>query len=204
MKKILLLIFFTSFIYADEAEKFFYERGYENGWNKGYDLGIQKGIEIAKKVIEKYKDNIKAFEIGKYLIEEKKLTYPQIYQIIDPKSGVLSFEITPSRIESELNIDDIFAKFGNLPTGEQKQQELSNNLNNSVLLNDRDSNTPDLPDSTNGNIIYMNVKKNFQNENILRKANLVYEEDKEYYRVMFFNPQEKKDFCSKFSEVCSK
>lgn len=204
MKKFLIFVLLTSFIYADEAEKFFYERGYENGWNKGYDLGIQKGIEIAKRVVEKYKDNIKAFEIGKYLIEEKRLTYPQIYQIIDPKSGTLSFEITPSRIENELSIDDIFAKFGTLPTGEQKQEELLSNLNNSVLLNERDSNTPDLADSTSGGIIYMNVKKNFHNESILRKANLVYEEDKKYYRVMFFNPQEKKDFCSKFSEVCKK
>lgn len=194
----------ASCVYGDNGEKFYYDRGFENGWNQGYDLGIQKGIEIAKKVVEKYKDRIRAYEIGKYLIEEKKITYPQIYQIQDPSSGALTIQVTPSHIEQELNIDQIFDIFGTIPTIEQKKDQFLSQSNNSVVLSPRDGNLDSMPrnPSKNSEIIYMNIKKNSQNEKVLRQANLVYEDHKKVYRVMFFNAKEKKDFCSQFKEVC--
>ena len=189
---------------ADEAEKFFYERGFENGWNQGFDAGVNKGIEIAKKVVEKYKNRVRAFEVGKYLIEEKHLTYPQIYQVLNEKDGMVTFQILPSRMEKELNIDDIFAQFGELPNGEEKKEMLLSDLNNSVMLSSRDSNTYDVPSPANrdSNIIYMKVSKTSENHKTLRNANLVYIEEKKHYKVMFFNKNEKQAFCAQHKKVC--
>lgn len=203
IKTLLISLSFVSISHADESEKFFYNRGYEKGFNDGYESGVAKGLAIAKNVVAKYKDRIKAYEVGKYLIQEKYLTYPQVWQMIDNDGNVV-LSVTPSKIEKELNIDDIFAEFAEIPKKDYKAGSLEQSLNNSVVLSSRDYNANDLPDSTkrDSNISYINIKKTSKNEELLKKANVVFEENKKSYKVIFFSPQEKIDFCKNFKEIC--
>ena len=56
---------------------------------------------------------------------------------------------------------------------------------------------------SNQNIITISIEKSGENEEILKKANLVYSVDKEKNRlkVMFFNRTEKQNFCDQF-QIC--
>ena len=75
---------------------------------------------------------------------------------------------------------------------------------NSVYVANRDASTfmPASADS-NQNIITISIEKSGENEEILKKANLVYSVDKEKNRlkVMFFNRTEKQNFCDQF-QIC--
>ena len=205
-KMFLFLLMLSSFVFAEnEAEQFFYSNGYEKGYDKGYDDGVKQGIKIAKEALKKYADTIKAREIGKYLIESKKLTAPEVWQT-KTENG-LNFTIMPSVIEDELDIDALFEKFGSIPTKTEEKglkQKMSGDELNSVFLTDRDSNSNNLPSkaSRNEEMITLNIVKTYDNKKILDKANLVYSETDDVYQAVFFSRAEKKQFCSDFRELC--
>ena len=76
IRKITILsIVSLSTLFGASTEDFFYQKGYENGFNKGYELGIKQAFAEAKNVLQKYKADLRAYEIGKYLISTKKLTF---------------------------------------------------------------------------------------------------------------------------------
>ena len=191
-------------LYAGDAEDFFNKRGYEKGYEKGYKKGIEKGLEIAKKVLKNYKENIRAYEIGKYLIERRYLTYPQVWQVREGNS--VRLVVTPARIEKELNIDELFDRFGSdIPEYPKKDEQLPQDKEklNSVYIADRDV-PQDLPDSASRDdrIVTMKVRKTYRNREILDRANLVYQDAGNYYKVMFFSSNEKRDFCRNFRKMC--
>jgi glutaredoxin-related protein len=206
MKKIVLLIgaiFVTASFGANEAEEFFYKRGFEAGYNQGFEAGVKKAMEEAKLTLAKYKDTIKSYEIGKYLIRSKRLTYPQIWQEKDLKGGI-KITVLRSEIEDELDIDAIFERFGSIPTREfDDSVEIDNLARNSVYLSYRDNAANSIPSASDRekNINTITLKKTWKNEDILKKANLVYADDGDSYKVIFFSEQEKKDFCKSFG-VC--
>jgi hypothetical protein len=206
MKKAILLIgavFATTVFAASETEEFFYKRGFEAGYNQGFEAGAQKAMEEAKITLAKYKDTIKAYEIGKYLVKTKKLTYPQVWQEKDAKGGV-KISVLSSSIEDELNIDAIFDKFGTFPLrAASANEEIDDTARNSVYLSYRDSAVNSIPQTSDReqNINTLNLKKTWKNEDILKKANLVYADDGNTYKVIFFSEHEKKDFCNSFG-VC--
>jgi len=192
---------------AAEAEQFFYERGFENGYKAGYERGVKEGIKIAKQVLLRWRDSIRAYEAGKYLVRSKALTYPQVWQTRD-ENGV-RLVVTPAKIENEVDIDGLFKRFGyNLPTAPsdlQIEKALNENKEalNSVRLIERD-NPSALPAPANkdAQITTMRVKKTYKNRKILDKANVVYQDDGDSYTVMFFSATEKRDFCSNFRDLC--
>lgn len=206
MKYNFILFILFCFLKADSTEDFFYQKGYENGLNKGYELGVKQAFDEAKRILEKYKDDMKAYEIGKYLIESKKLTYPQVWQEID-ENGLIKFRVTSSKLEKEINIDDLFKKFANIPQKPQNLQdtlELSLNEKNSVYLNDRDKNSNTMIQnvSMQSNLKTLNIKKSSKNLNILKRANVVFSDEDKYYNVLFFTDKEKMDFCEQF-KICN-
>ena len=105
MKKISLIVVLTisSMFATNSTEDFFYNRGYEMGYQAGFDKGVELAFKEAKKVLEKYGTQLKAYEIGKYLIKSQKLTYPQVWQEASD-SGIVTLRITPSQIKKELNM----------------------------------------------------------------------------------------------------
>lgn len=206
MKKVLILInfvFITSIFAANEAEDFFYKRGYEAGYNQGYEAGIAKAMEAAKDSIAKYKETIRAYEIGKYLIKTKRITYPQVWQERDSRGG-LKITVLPSEIKEELDIDAIFNLYGSFPVKDfDSAIEIDDISRNSVYLSYRDNAANSMPSTSDRekDINIITLDKTWKNEDILKKANLVYSDDGKFYKVIFFTTKEKQDFCKSFG-VC--
>ncbi len=97
-----ILIFSSSLVFATSTEDFFYQRGYENGYVSGYERGVQEAFKEAKAMLSKYSDSLKSYEIGKYLIKNQNLTYPQVWQEVG-RDGVLKLRVLPSEITKEIN-----------------------------------------------------------------------------------------------------
>lgn len=202
-----------------EVEEFFYNRGYKSGYDAGYDAGYKKAMEAAKDMLLNYKEELKAFEIGKYLVAEHKITAPQIWQVKDD-SGSIKISVRGCKIEDELSIADLFSRFNGIPkqktsdfgekSGGDKSSQKQSNENSedfrrsSVTLSDRDGEANVAPDKANrdGSKTYLNVKKSDSSKSILDKANVVYSEDETTYRVLFFNRTEKENFCDNFTTLC--
>jgi len=206
MKKLLLTIILVSGLFAgNTTEDFFYQNGYEQGVRDGFNKGVNEAFKEAKKIIKAYKDEIKAYEIGKYLVKKRYLTAPKIYQVID-KDNDIRLRIEPSKVIKELSIEDIFAKFGNIPTLRENDllSDKTQDINevNSVNIANRDE-VKNLPGVANKNnkIITISLERNSKNENILKKANVVYSLDKNRLKAMFFSRAEKNHFCKSFG-IC--
>ena len=118
MKKIVLAAALcSSFLFAgNSTEEFFYQSGYDQGQKDGFDKGVREAFKVAKKVLDEYKEEIRAYEIGKYLVKDSYLTAPKVYQSLGDAGETLKIQVMKSRIEKELDIKDIFSKFGTIPT----------------------------------------------------------------------------------------
>lgn len=205
MTTILVFLASLSFANSTSTEDFFYQRGYEVGFSNGFEEGVRQAMAESKRMLELYGAELKAYEIGKYLIKTQNLTYPQVWQEIDD-SGLVKLRIIPSRIEKELNIDELFTKFTNIPTMNaqtKSKSKLSLEEKNSVYLSNRDSNINHLPQNVNSatNQHTLNIKKTSKNLDILKKANVVFSDEGETYNVLFFTSTEKQDFCRQY-EIC--
>ncbi|EJF7467922.1 hypothetical protein M8548_001309 [Campylobacter coli] len=208
-KKIIISIamisVFSSQIFAANTEDFFYQRGYENGYNKGFEAGVKKAFEEAKNVLVKYKEQLTAYEVGKYLITSRYLTYPEVWQE-KTEDGTFKLRVTPSKIERPLDVDELFTKFSNIPITDGTQTpslELTPEEKNSVYLSNRDSNANDMPQNVDEDIktTTLSINKTAKNLDVLKKANVVFSDEGNAYNVLFFTPQEKKDFCKSY-KIC--
>ncbi|EAJ2975630.1 hypothetical protein I7007_001285 [Campylobacter jejuni] len=208
-KKIIMSIamisVFSSQIFAANTEDFFYQRGYENGYNKGFEAGVKKAFEEAKNVLVKYKEQLTAYEVGKYLITSRYLTYPEVWQE-KTEDGAFKLRVTPSKIERPLDVDELFTKFSNIPITDGIQTpslELTPEEKNSVYLSNRDSNANDMPQNVDEDIktTTLSINKTAKNLDVLKKANVVFSDEGNAYNVLFFTPQEKKDFCKSY-KIC--
>ncbi|OCR87753.1 hypothetical protein CFT12S00416_07965 [Campylobacter fetus subsp. testudinum] len=207
MKKlILVIVIISNFAIANDAEEFFYQRGYETGMQQGYQKGAEAAFNEAKKILEKYKAEIKAYEIGKYLIKSGYLTYPKVWQRVDD-DGNLKIEVQASKIVKQLNISEIFDKFNELPNVPYNEN-ITNPIDvqkNSVYVSERDQSSASVPAlaGSNQDIMYITILKSGKNEEILKKSNLVYSIDTEKNRlkIMFFNRAEKENFCKQV-KIC--
>ncbi|OEZ15050.1 hypothetical protein [Campylobacter jejuni] len=208
-KKIIMSIamisVFSSQIFAANTEDFFYQRGYENGYNKGFEAGVKKAFEEAKNVLVKYKEQLTAYEVGKYLITSRYLTYPEVWQE-KTEDGTFKLRVTPSKIERPLDVDELFTKFSNIPITDGTQTpslELTPEEKNSVYLSNRDSNANDMPQNVDEDIktTTLSINKTAKNLDVLKKANVVFSDEGNAYNVLFFTPQEKKDFCKSY-KIC--
>lgn len=206
MKKIMLsFLFIFSTLNAITTEEFFYQRGYENGYNKGFEVGVKKAFEEAKNVLEKYADELYMFEIGKYLIASKNLTYPQVWQETD-QFGVIRLRVSPSRLERPLDVDALLTKFSTIPIKtaiEAPSLELSLEEKNSIYLSARDSNANDMAQNVDEAVKMktLSVNKTAENLNVLKKANVVFSDEGQSFKILFFTKQEKDEFCSAY-KIC--
>ncbi|ECK2550135.1 TPA: hypothetical protein ACX8VE_001490 [Campylobacter jejuni] len=205
IKIFLFLLLSINFLNATTTEDFFYQRGYENGFSNGYEQGVREAFKQAKLMLKNYQDELKAYEIGKYLIKNQNLTYPQVWQEID-NNGLMKLRVLPSKIEKELNIDELFAKFAYIPkinSSINEKLELDSNQKNSVELSYRDSNINTMPQKVSqlANKQTLSISKTSKNLDILKKANVVFSDEGSFYNVLFFTKTEKENFCQQF-KIC--
>lgn len=196
-----------SSLMAENIEDFFYEKGFEAGWKKGFEAGAAAAFEEAKLALKKYDDDLKAYEIGKYLTVNKNLTYPQVWQE-STADGSFKLKVLPSKIEKQINIDELFTRFSNLPLRSPETPttlQLSANEKNSVYLSSRDNNYNSMPQTpgASGNLKTLSVEKNSKNLDLLKRANVVFSDEGNSYNVLFFTTQEKIDFCQQY-RICDK
>lgn len=194
-----------SFAMADNVEDFFYEKGFEAGWKKGFEAGAAAAYEEAKLALKKYDDELKSYEIGKYLTVSKNLTYPQVWQEATA-DGSFKLKVLPAKIEKQINVDELFTRFSNLPLRTPEAPttlELTTNEKNSVYLSTRDNNFNSMPQnpSATGNLKTLSVEKSSKNLDLLKRANVVFSDEGSVYNVLFFTTQEKMDFCSQY-KIC--
>lgn len=208
MKK-LVFVFLSAFLinnaFGVTTEDFFYQRGYENGYKKGFEAGVQKAFEESKKVLDRYGEELMSFEIGKYLLRSRYLTYPQVWQEVDT-AGTIKLRVNPSKLEKPLDVDALFTKFSQIPLKsgvEAPNLELTLEEKNSVYLSARDSNNNDLPQDVSESIktTTLVVAKTAGNLSVLKKANVVFSDEGDSYNVLFFTKQEKTEFCKNY-EIC--
>ena len=208
IKRILMcLVMLFSLSQAVSTEDFFYQRGYEVGYNKGFDEGVRLAFEEAKKVLQKYNEELLTYEVGKYLITSNYLTYPQVWQETNDE-GVVKLRVFPSKIERPLNVNELFTKFASIPEKRGLQVpslELTLEEKNSVVLSDRDNNSNTIPQSVSENIqtINLNITKSAKNLNVLKEANVVFSDEGDTYKVLFFTNGEKQEFCKSY-KICEK
>lgn len=205
MNKIIFMSILSALcLHANQIQDYYYNEGYENGFQQGLLKGQEVALESAKKIIERYKARIKSYEIGKYLIANKNLTAPQIYQKIN--GNKFEIIVLPSKIEKELDIEAIFNEFGSVPELEQPSETNTNtNILNSIVLQEKDLynnkgilSKPSEKTSTNK----LTLKKNSKTKEILQSANVSFVETKNNFEVIFFTKEERKEFCESF-KVCN-
>lgn len=211
MKKIIFMsiICILNSSVAFATESFFYKRGYEQGFNTGFDEGVTAGLKAAREALQKYKNDIDSYEVGKYLIASRKLTYPSVWQEIDNNTGSVTLRVLPSRIEGILDIDDLLSRYTNIPKRpriDNSVLELSLEEKNSAYLSERDSNSNDLPENVSerlNQIRKLSIDKTSENLEILKQANIIYSEEDENYIIVFFSEEEQKTFCNNFP-ICTR
>ena len=209
MKKMLLVTSLAATLslpaLAESTEDFFYQRGYEMGYNEGFNHGVKKAYEEAKNIMKKYENELRAYEIGKFLIANQNVTFPQVWQESDDEGGI-KLRVTPSKIERAIDVEGLFARCGEIPIREVNPAdnlELTLEEKNSVNLSDRDSNINDIPQKPHDSIMTntLQIQKTSKNLDVLKRANVVFSDEGETYNVLFFTEQEKKDFCKNF-KIC--
>jgi hypothetical protein len=113
VKKTLLgVIFATGLVFSQTAmspEQFFFDAGYKKGYKEGYEKGYKEGYKQAvkdfKTVLQAYKDDIKALEMGKYLFRNGYITYPRVYRLNE--NGKVEFKIVGCRLEKIRSLEDV-------------------------------------------------------------------------------------------------
>lgn len=207
MNKIIIMGILSSVcLYANQIQDYYYNEGYENGFQQGLLKGQEIALENAKKIIERYKARIKSYELGKYLIANKNLTAPQVYQKIN--GNKFEIIVLPSKIEKELDIEAIFNEFGSFPeleTSETSEKINNNNILNSITLQEKDlyNNKGILAKpSEKSSTSKLTLKKSSKTREMLQSANVSFVETKNNFEVIFFTKEERNEFCKSF-KICN-
>lgn len=187
----------TAFTFANivsSPEEFFYQKGYQEGYAKGKKEGFIEGYKRAlqdiKAILNLYKKDLQALEVGKYLSEEQKITYPRIVKIQNP-DGSFEIKVIGCRFENLRSLDDI----PNLEvpivsaTEVQKYKEAKEDLVSIPKLSQEVKSAYNNPPKP----IIVKVDKKYKN--LLEKLNIPYEiNDKGEIKAIFFKQKDYENF----------
>lgn len=198
---------------TQSEEDFNKERLIKEAHDKGVKEGISRGFDQAKNIIIKeYLPYIKRLEAGKYAMRKGNITPPEV-MIYQSNDGTLSYKTTGCKIEKELNVDEIFKRFGDSvvvksesSTILNKQGEaMSGSVNaDSYFVSERDAvvNTP-TRSAAPADIVFQNIEKTDANKLVLDQYNITYSEKDGSYVAVFNGNAEMNGFCDQF-KICSK
>jgi len=189
----------------NELANFYYKQGYQSGYKDGYEKGYAQALNYAKQKIKEYALKIKAYEAGKYLIKEKRITYPEIFYLKNPDNSI-KIVIKNSKIEKEIGADDILyipqLNGNDLHNINDTVNHQSKTVSNAVSLQDIQSN-PEVPklssQALNTYYIYMPNTQSYKA--ILNQAGLVYTEDGDKLKIIFKDKNNAQSFIHDFHLV---
>lgn len=192
----------------NEMQRFYYEQGYQDARAKSYEEGYKRAKdEFVNQILPRYANRIKAYEAGKYLMEEGKITYPKVFRYkgkdgysvhieapvvekaFDEKDLYMLPEISISKCETPTaqavgvpNIDDV----------DYAQNSFNVPQRDDVTLS-RDS----APEVRKEKVVVHLPYKNEGLVQALDSYNISYSSTKDGYDLYFSNDAEKDDFCVK-------
>lgn len=170
---------------------------------------IEIGFERAKKSLEKYKDKINSYEVGKYALRKGYVTYPQIVAVED--GGQVSIQNFGCEIKKELNIEEIMTIFANdtLKTSTMPTLSGYGSFNNNggdqvgVTSTNYATNNSTIENSNSFNDSYeKRFSNSYKNKEALDKYNVAYLKSGSELVAKFKNNNEYSSFC-KMSNICN-
>lgn len=187
------------------------ERAIQEAYDKGFKEGIKKGTDQTISIITKeYLPYIKRLEAGKYAVRKGYITPPEI-MVFQGTDGTLSYRATGCKIEKELDVADIFKKFGSsvvvssekATKTEYKDAESAVD-DESYQISPRDHiSTSVLRPWNQSEVITKVITKTSSNKLVLDEYNVQYSEKEGDYIASFTTQEEMEGFCGQF-RICSK
>lgn len=96
----------TAYEDMSEMQRFHFDLGVKFAKRKYMKEGYALAISDFKKSLAKYTNRVKAQQASKYLIEEGKITYPEVYRIREGDS--FRIKITAPKVEPSFTAEDLF------------------------------------------------------------------------------------------------
>lgn len=192
-------------------DEFNRERQIKEAYNKGMREGISKGHDQAVSIITKeYLPYIKRLEAGKYAVRKGYITPPEV-MIFQAQDGTLSYRTTGCKIEKELDVNEIFKKFGSSVVISSSSSKFSDDKtveasipDESYRISYRDSvSIPTMRPGSQSEIMTKNISKTAANKLVLDEYNIRYSEIDGEYVASFATKEEMEGFCGQF-RICSK
>ena len=173
------------------------------------DKWVAIGFERAKKSLEKYKDKINSYEVGKYALRKGYVTYPQILSV--EENGQVSIQNFGCEIRKELSIDEIMTIFANdsLQVNNSNAIPSYGNINSKgdfdgvgVIETSYSTNNKTIESTSEFNEAFeKRFMNSFKNKEQLDKYNVSYLRSGAELIANFKNNQEYSNFCQ-MSEIC--
>ena len=130
MKKMIIIPLLLTIAFAKaedikDIKKFYYELGKQEALKEiekvkeeAYKKGFEDGIKYAKRILKRWAKRIYEYELGKYMIKEKLITYPRVYSII--KNNRVYYVVEPPKEEELKNVDKLLEKNIYIPKEEDE------------------------------------------------------------------------------------
>jgi len=191
----------------NEMQRFYYEQGYQDARAKSFDEGYRQAKdEFINKILPRYSQRVKAFEAGKYLVEEGKITYPKVFRYRD-KNGY-SVHIEAPTVEKSFTEKDLYMlpeiTMSQCNTADSQQASLDaatdtygQNAFDIPAKDDVALNRDSAPEVRKEKVVVHIPYKNEGLVQALDSYNINYSSTKDGLDLFFSNDSEKNDFCMK-------
>lgn len=207
-KFVLAILLFSSISFGItlSEQEFFYKAGYQKGYKEGYEKGykdaMKKFLHYWKEIVNAYYDDIKAKEIGKYLVENGYITPPSVWRI-KKDDGSVEIKISGCKIEKIRNIEDIIKNPWDIPELDCKRvQEVKKASEEFIKLIE----TPNMvsPQGYSYKLAQVVIVKVTPNaKNLLNQLGIPYEISPKSgeIKAIFFDYKQAQNFCKTY-KVC--
>lgn len=177
------------------------------------DIWVKEGFDKAKRIIEKYAQKIKSYEVGKYALRKGYVTYPQIVPI--EVNGVVTIENMGCELKKELSVDEIMTIYANdslktttnnydalSPTSSFDGNDVPNTSSITAINNDYNTNNNFIETTQSFNESFEKAfQLSYKNKEQLDKYNVSYLKSGGELIATFKNKNEYSSFCQ-MSEIC--
>lgn len=196
----------SSLATSAEAE-FNRERQIKEAYEQGYKKGASEAHDEAVRIItEEYLPYIKRLEAGKYAIKKGHITPPEV-MILQAEDGSLSYRTTGCKIEKELDVGDIFKRFGksvvvSQGAGQKTDHVGADSVSESYAFAGRDAvRYPVMRPGSAAEMMTTEIAKTSVNKLVLDEYNVRYSEKEGSYLAVFASKAEMDGFCNQF-RIC--
>lgn len=174
------------------------------------DIWVKEGFDKAKRIIEKYAQKIKSYEVGKYALRKGYVTYPQIVPI--EVNGIVTIENMGCELKKELSVDEIMTIYANdsLKTTTTNYDIINSSFGGNsassssitAINNDYNTNSNFIETTQSFNESFEKAfQLSYKNKEQLDKYNVSYLKSGGELIATFKNKNEFNSFCQ-MSEIC--